>query len=243
VVLTGVHLGAWGKEFGRHLRHLLRAILRETDTPRLRLSSLEPWDLDAEFFELWQDARLCRHLHLPLQSGCPATLRRMARNATPQAFRRLVAAARNVVPNAAITTDVIAGFPGEIEAEFRESLDFVREMQFAGGHAFTYSPMPGTGAARMRDQVPIEVRRRRNHEYRHLLRKRPSHRLREVGHRRMVLWESCASDRDGSWRLGGLTDNYVRVIAGPRNPVGTCSMRWSFGRRRRKTSGIIVKTG
>jgi threonylcarbamoyladenosine tRNA methylthiotransferase MtaB len=224
---------------------LLRAILRETDTPRLRLSSLEPWDLDAEFFELWQDARLCRHLHLPLQSGCPATLRRMARKATPQAYRRLVAAARNVVPNAAITTDVIAGFPGETEAEFRASFDFVREMQFAGGHAFTYSPMPGTGAARMRAQVPIEVRRRRNHEYRDLFAQAArAHRLREVGHRRMVLWESCASDRDGSWRLGGLTDNYVRVIARAAEPrwnmIDAVELREEAGER---LQGIIVKTG
>ena len=81
VVLTGVHLGSWGQDLSPslHLRHLVAAILRETDIPRLRLSSLEPWDLDASFFELWANPRLCRHLHLPLQSGCAATLRRMSR--------------------------------------------------------------------------------------------------------------------------------------------------------------------
>src|SRR5512140_3036507 len=82
IVLTGVHLGSWGQESGSHLRERVRAILRGTDVPRIRLSSLEPWDLDADFFALWENERLCRHLHLPLQSGCAATLRRMARKTT-----------------------------------------------------------------------------------------------------------------------------------------------------------------
>src|SRR5581483_9676306 len=163
IVLTGVHLGSWGQDFNKHLRDLVKAVLRETDVPRLRLSSLEPWDLDADFFALWEDPRLCQHLHLPLQSGCAATLRRMARKTTPASFRDLVADARQAMPDAAITTDVIAGFPGETEAEFAESLDFIREMNFAGGHAFTYSPRPGTGAARMGGQVRPEVRKERNH--------------------------------------------------------------------------------
>jgi threonylcarbamoyladenosine tRNA methylthiotransferase MtaB len=162
IVLTGVHLGSWGQDFGMHLRDLVQAILRETDVPRLRLSSLEPWDLDAEFFGLWVDPRLCRHLHLPLQSGCAATLKRMARKITPDSFRELVSAARAAMPDAAITTDIIAGFPGETEKEFHESLEFVAEMDFAGGHAFTYSPRPGTGAARMGGQVPPEIRKERN---------------------------------------------------------------------------------
>src|SRR6266540_4710133 len=83
IVLTGVHLGSWGYDFGKHLRDLINAILWETDVPRLRLSSLEPWDLDADFFSLWADKRLMPHLHLPLQSGCESTLRRMARKTTP----------------------------------------------------------------------------------------------------------------------------------------------------------------
>ena len=153
IVLTGVHLGAWGKDLGMDLRRLVHAVLSRTDVPRLRLSSLEPWDLDREFFDLWEDPRLCPHLHLPLQSGCAATLRRMARRTTPRSFRLLLEAARDLIPEVAITTDVIAGFPGETEAEFEESLAFVREMEFAGGHAFTYSPRPGTAAARRPDQI------------------------------------------------------------------------------------------
>ena len=162
IVLTGVHLGSWGQEWGKHLRELVKAILRETDTPRLRLSSLEPWDLDVDFFQLWEDERLCQHLHLPLQSGCDATLRRMARKTTAASFRDLVAAARQIMPDAAITTDVIAGFPGETDDEFAESLDFIKEMNFAGGHAFTYSPRPGTAAMRLAGQIRPEVRKERN---------------------------------------------------------------------------------
>src|SRR5687768_16499486 len=98
IVLTGVHLGSWGYDFGVYLRDLVKAILRETDLPRLRLSSLEPWDLNADFFSLWEDPRLMPHLHLPLQSGCESTLKRMARKTTPASFRELVSAARNVMP-------------------------------------------------------------------------------------------------------------------------------------------------
>ena len=92
IVLTGVHLGSWGQDFNepRSLRDLLETILKIPEITRLRLSSLEPWDLDDEFFTLWQDARLCRHLHLPLQSGSAATLRRMARKVTPDSFADLV---------------------------------------------------------------------------------------------------------------------------------------------------------
>ncbi|MGE5222190.1 MAG: MiaB/RimO family radical SAM methylthiotransferase, partial [Omnitrophica WOR_2 bacterium] len=120
VVLTGVHLGSWGHDFQERqsLRRLVNAILEETDVPRLRLSSLEPWDLDEAFFSLFKNTRLCPHLHLPLQSGCAATLRRMARKTTPDAFYRLVEAARAAAPDIAITTDIITGFPGEDENEF-----------------------------------------------------------------------------------------------------------------------------
>ncbi|KAA0276840.1 MAG: MiaB/RimO family radical SAM methylthiotransferase, partial [Chloroflexi bacterium] len=115
IVLTGVHLGSWGNDFGFHLRDLVKALLRDTDVRRLRLSSLEPWDLDAGFFSLWEDSRLMPHLHLPLQSGSDSTLKRMARKTTTDSFRELVHAARAVIRDVAITTDLIAGFPGETE--------------------------------------------------------------------------------------------------------------------------------
>jgi threonylcarbamoyladenosine tRNA methylthiotransferase MtaB len=219
IVLTGVHLGSWGQEIGMHLKDLIRAILRETDVPRLRLSSLEPWDLNADFFSLWEDRRLMPHLHLPLQSGCESTLKRMARKTTPGSFRGLVAAARQVMPDVAVTTDVIAGFPGETEDEFAESLAFVRETDFAGGHVFTYSARPGTGAARMKGQVRPEVRKQRNHILRQALdESEKSYRERFVGRRMSVLWESTSELDEWGWQMEGLTGNYLRVKAPASSP-------------------------
>jgi threonylcarbamoyladenosine tRNA methylthiotransferase MtaB len=214
IVLTGVHLGSWGYELDAHLRDLVKAILTRTDTPRLRLSSLEPWDLDADFFQLWKDERLCQHLHLPLQSGCAATLKRMARKTTPASFRDLVADARQIMPDAAITTDVIAGFPGETDEEFAESLAFIREMDFAGGHAFTYSPRPGTGAARLGGQIRHEVRKERNAILRDVFAEGArAYRQRFLGQKMSVLWESVAQMDGQGWQMEGLTGNYLRVAA------------------------------
>ena len=222
IVLTGVHLGSWGYDlstslktgFHLHLKDLIQAILRETDVPRLRLSSLEPWDLNADFFSLWDDKRLMPHLHLPLQSGCESTLKRMARKTTPASFRELVAAARAAIPDAAITTDIIAGFPGETDDEFAESLAFVREMNFAGGHVFTYSPRPGTGAARMKGQVRHEIRKKRNRILHDVLEESAnSYRQRFLGQTLSVLWESVLEMGDEGWQMTGLTGNYLRVNA------------------------------
>jgi len=214
IVLTGVHLGSWGYELDAHLRDLVKAILTHTNTPRLRMSSLEPWDLDADFFSLWEDERLCQHLHLPLQSGCASTLKRMARKTTPASFRDLVTAARQIMPDVAITTDVIAGFPGETDDEFAESLEFIHEMDFAGGHAFTYSSRPGTGAACLAGQVRHEVRKERNAILRELFKEGAKvYRRRFVGQETSVLWESVTQLDSQGWQLEGLTGNYLRVEA------------------------------
>ena len=219
IVLTGVHLGSWGQEWDRHLRELVRAILDQTETPRLRLSSLEPWDLDADFFGLWRDRRLCGHLHLPLQSGSRSVLKRMARKTTPESFRELVAAARSVMPEAAVTTDVIAGFPGESEDEFAETLDFVREMDFAGGHVFAYSARPGTAAARMKGQIRPEVRKKRNAVLREAFEESAqAYRQKFVGRRMSVLWESVSELDEWGWQMEGWTENYLRVRAASSSP-------------------------
>jgi len=214
IVLTGVHLGSWGYDFDLHLTELIQAILRETDVPRLRLSSLEPWDLSNDFFSLWEDKRLMPHFHLPLQSGSESTLRRMARKTTPESFRELVSAARDVLPDVAITTDIIAGFPGETEDEFAETLDFVREINFASGHVFTYSPRPGTGAARMKGQVKPELRKKRNHILHDVLEESSkSYREKFIGQSMSVLWESTSEMGEHGWQMEGLTENYLRVSA------------------------------
>jgi threonylcarbamoyladenosine tRNA methylthiotransferase MtaB len=219
IVLTGVHLGSWGYDFDGHLKDLIKTVLYETDVPRLRLSSLEPWDLNEDFFLLWEDPRLMPHLHLPLQSGCEFTLRRMARKTTPASFRKLLSAARGAIPDVAITTDIIAGFPGETEDEFAESLDFVREMNFAGGHVFTYSPRPGTGAAKMKAQVRPEVRKKRNHILHDALEESArSYREKFVGQKASVLWESTSEMGESGWQMEGHTENYLRVKAFAQSP-------------------------
>lgn len=217
IVLTGVHLGSWGKDrdarIGR-LSDLVQTILVETDVPRLRLSSLEPWDIDKDFFDLWQDPRLCRHLHLPLQSGSAGVLRRMARKVTPSSYADLLETARTAIPGIAITTDLIAGFPGETEEEFAETMEFVEKMDFSGGHVFTYSARPATAAAGMPAQVPHPLRKKRNAALRDIIsRSARSYARRFVGEDLKVLWETSKLQEDGNWQLGGLSDNYLHINA------------------------------
>ena len=216
IVLTGVHLGSWGYDFESpsHLSNLISAILSETDTPRLRLSSLEPWDISSDFFEHWQSPRICRHLHLPLQSGSDATLRRMGRRITPQAYLDLVSQASATIPGVAITTDIITGFPGETEAEFSESAAFVKQMAYAGGHVFTYSDRPGTAAARLPDQIQHSISKQRNARMREILQESSStFREFHLGQDLRVLWEKATPVDVNQWELSGLTDNYMRVSA------------------------------
>ena len=216
IVLTGVHMGSWEQDLGTQsgLSSLVKAILAGSDTPRLRLSSLEPWDIDDDFFQLWQDSRLANHLHLPVQSGCGATLKRMARKTSPEAYAALIKTARSAIKDVAITTDVITGFPGETEDESKESLAFIEEMAFARGHVFTYSERQGTAAAQMAGSVPYPVRKIRNAQVRQVLAKSEhAFQDRSLGDIRPVLWERASSRSAAGWALSGLTDNYLRVSA------------------------------
>ena len=216
IVLTGVQLGSWGLDLPTplHLADLIFTLLSQTSVPRLRLSSLEPWDLDADFFSLWQDGRLCRHLHLPLQSGSRTVLKRMRRKTTPGSFAALVQAVRVAIPEVAITTDIIAGFPGETETEFSETLEFIKAMNFAGGHVFTYSARPGTPAARMSMPIRREIQKERNAAMRAMLKESAhAYLARFIGLTLPVLWEASSKLTDAGWTLQGLTDNYIHVTA------------------------------
>jgi threonylcarbamoyladenosine tRNA methylthiotransferase MtaB len=216
IVLTGVHLGSWGYDFGepQHISSLVRAILDQTTTPRLRLSSLEPWDITPDFFELWKNERICRQLHLPLQSGCAATLKRMGRKITPEVFGALVHEAHRAIPGVAVTTDIITGFPGETEDEFTESAEFVKAMNFADGHVFTFSARPGTSAAKFPDPVPTKIAKTRNALMRQILeRSEADFRLQQVGSGLAVLWERAVQINHNEWQMSGLSDNYVRIQA------------------------------
>jgi threonylcarbamoyladenosine tRNA methylthiotransferase MtaB len=215
VVLSGVHLGSYGHDLRdeRGLQHLIERILGETDIERLRLSSLEPWDLDARFFDVFSDPRLLPHLHLPLQSGCDETLKRMARRTSRGEFSALVTEAHARVPDIAISSDIIVGFPGETEKEFEHSIGLVEELAFSRLHIFRYSKRVGTPAAKMGSQVsgPIaQERSRRMHALAADLEHRFNSKL--VGRTFDVLWET-AEDHGDALVWSGLTPNYVRVTA------------------------------
>jgi len=215
-VITGVHLGAYGRDLGADLRALVGALLDDTAIARLRLSSLEPFDLTPGFFGLWgqSEGRLMPHLHLPAQSGSDAVLRRMGRRNSVSDFEALALAAREAIPGLTITTDLIAGFPGETEADFKETMNFARRVGFAHIHVFTYSARAGTAAARFNSQVPQAERRRRSRVLA-ALGSELSHKVRRsfLGDKRPVLWEKPAASANGAVLWTGLTDNYLRVLA------------------------------
>jgi threonylcarbamoyladenosine tRNA methylthiotransferase MtaB len=214
VVLTGVQLGAWGKDLGERsgLEALLNSILLHTRIPRIRLSSLEPWNLNSALLGVLSDPRMCPHLHLPLQSGCAATLRRMQRPVTPEEFQRRVEAARAAIHSLAITSDLIVGFPGETDSDFLESLEFVRAMRFARLHIFRFSARPGTVAAALPGRVPRETVRTRARSAAHADRESVDAFLRGyLGGEAEVLWEH--GDGCGHFRGGTRNGISVRIQA------------------------------
>ncbi len=211
-VLTGVHVGGYGSDTDSSLTRLVKRILDETDTPRLRFASVEPWDLPDDFFALFDNPRLMPHIHLPLQSGSDSVLRRMARRCRTDDFRRLADRARQQVSDINITTDIIAGFPGETEQEWRETMTFVESIGFGHLHIFPYSPREGTKAARMPNQVDKATRQARCRELAEL-----GHRMkldamrRMVGSTQAVLWEQPETRPDGRLVHHGYTPNFLRV--------------------------------
>lgn len=247
VVLTGVQISHY-RWRGNGLYDLVSAVLEETArlgpaAPRLRLTSIAPWRFDDRLLDLFmedrsrgmREARLCRHVHLSLQSGSTATLRRMRRPYTAAEFAGLVGRLRAAVPGIAITTDVIVGFPGETEKEFEESRAFVREMAFARPHVFPYSVREGTEAAELPDHVPHEVQKERMGRMLELAAELEQEFQRaHVGERLEVLWEE---HRDGAWL--GTSDNYIRV----RLEEGTGDTEGLWGRRTEVEVTGLVKGG
>lgn len=221
-VLTGVHLGSYGRDFPddrrSDLKELVATLLGETDIPRLRLSSLEPWELADDFFDLWArwSERLCPHLHLPLQAGTDRQLRAMARRCTTTSFRQLVEDARSAVADLLITTDLIVGFPGESDADFEQGLAFVEEMRFVHAHLFPFSARQGTAAARFEGQLSHEVKRARLQRMQRVIATTGhAERARFIGQTRSVLFEGegrALTNQPGRLWFG-LTDNYLRVAA------------------------------
>jgi threonylcarbamoyladenosine tRNA methylthiotransferase MtaB len=209
IVLTGIHLGDYHPDGDeeRDLGDLIAALLHETDIRRIRVSSLEPEDFRLEWLELWKNPRMCRHLHLPMQSGSDHILRRMARRYNSERYRTIVTTAKRLVPGMAISTDIITGFPGESDSDFEQTYQLAVELQFAKAHIFRFSPRQGTAAARMQGQIKDEIKKVRS-ERLLTLNDQDVRRFRQqfLGEEVEVLLESY---KHGRWE--GLTDNYLRV--------------------------------
>ncbi len=208
VVLTGTKIGSYNYG-GVNLRGLIEHILAEAGVTRLRLSSLQPQEISPELIGLWQDTRLCHHFHLSLQSGSDGVLSRMRRRYSVSAYQGAVSLIRALVPESAITTDVMVGFPGETETEFQESYDFCRQMEFARLHVFTYSLRRGTEAARMPHKVSDKAKKERSQKMLALAKESTQNfNQKFLGKAMTVLWEKQS---DGIW--SGHTDNYIKVYA------------------------------
>jgi threonylcarbamoyladenosine tRNA methylthiotransferase MtaB len=209
VVLTGTQLGSYGFDLPEmNLAAMLKRVLNETGIERLRVSSLQPVEITDELLDIWSDegeGRLCRHFHMALQSGSDAILSRMRRRYTADEFVLTVERVRSAVPEATITGDAIAGFPGETEVDHRSTLDVIERVGFADLHVFPYSERPGTSAAHLDDRVDHGVQTRRAAEIRELASGLSrSFRENAVGGVAPVLWENNAP-------ATGLTDTYLRV--------------------------------
>jgi threonylcarbamoyladenosine tRNA methylthiotransferase MtaB len=214
VVLTGVHAGAYLDGRDTDLGGLIDRILAGTEIPRLRLSSLEPWNFKPHWVALWSryEGRLCAHLHMSVQSGSASVLRRMARPYDPATYANKLAALRDAIPDLGVTTDIIVGFPGETDEEHAESLAFVDAMAYSGAHIFTYSSRPGTEAAQMPGHIPPAVKETRYREMKRAAsRSAKAFEAAMLGKDVRVLWES----RDNEGRAWGWTENYLRVYAPP----------------------------
>lgn len=222
VVLTGVSLGDYGRDWApdRHgpsaLAGLMRRILDETELPRLRLSSINPMEFDLQVAELLGHPRVCRHLHLPLQSGSDRILALMRRRHTVADYRTIVETARRAAPDVAVAADVIAGFPGETPEDHRRTLALAEELALADLHVFPYSPRRGTAAALSPEQVPDEEKRRRSHELLALkVRLRERYLRSQLGSVQQVLFEQ----RSGATTWEGVTDTYIRVYVESARPL------------------------
>jgi len=211
IALTGVHVGGYGSDIESSLFRLLTRILEHSDIPRIRLASVEPWDLGPGFFFLFENPRLMPHMHLPIQSGSDTVFRRMARRCKTVEFARLVEQARETIPLFNVTTDLIAGFPGETDEEWRQTMDFIASVGFGHMHIFPFSARAGTRAARLPEQVDGAIRKARSREMHLLAAELKRQELaRHIGTQVEVLWEQQINADTGQWI--GYTSHYHKII-------------------------------
>jgi len=223
VVISGINLGRWGRDLpartqrpttsDQRLVALIRAILTETNLEKLRISSVEPMDWSDELISLVASSpRIAKHAHVPMQSGSDAVLRRMHRKYRPWHYRAKIEKIRAAIPDAAIGADVMVGFPGETDAEFEATRKMIEELPFTYLHVFTYSPRPGTPAASMKNQVPMNVARERNRVLRELAAEKKLAFMRGFIGKSLdaITLNVGGSDADGEF-TEALTDNYLKL--------------------------------
>ena len=205
VVLSGINLGRWCRDLegSSRLVDLVRRLLNETEIERLRLSSVEPMDWSDSLLELVaRSPRIAKHVHAPLQSGSDKVLRRMHRKYRPRHYADRILNARALMPDCAVGADVMTGFPGESEQEFEESRAFIESLPFTYLHVFTYSARPGTPAADVTEQVPMEIRKYRTHVLRDLAQRK------NLEFRKSMLGRTISAVTLDN---GALSENYLKV--------------------------------
>lgn len=226
VVISGINLGRWGRDLSPpetpqpRFELVVRAILEHTDLEKLRISSVEPMDWSDELIRLVADSpRIAKHAHVPMQSGSDRVLRLMHRKYRPWHYREKIAKVRAAMPSAAIGADVMAGFPGESEKDFEQTLRMVEQLPFTYLHVFTYSARPGTPAATMRNQVPLHVAHGRNRRLRELATQKKEEFMRSFVEKTLEAITLGASDGE---QTECVTDNYLKLLLQQSHPAN----RW-----------------
>jgi len=209
IVITGIQVASFGEDTGEKLSDVIATLSNIPNLQRLRLSSIDPWAIDGEFIEAVMNSPiLCEHFHLSLQSGCDATLERMNRRYTIDEYICAASSLMAIKPEAALTTDIIVGFPGETEEDFGQCMEIVRGLGFAQVHVFEYSPRKGTAAATFPNQVPDKIKSARGEEMRQLAKELRENFLQmQVGKTMPVLFET--KNKNGLWT--GFSSNYCPV--------------------------------
>lgn len=214
VVLTGIHIASYGKDLGEiRLMDLVRMIHDIDGIDRIRIGSIEPTLVTEDFASAAAGmGKLCPHYHISLQSGCDETLARMNRRYTTEQYRRAIALLRKWIPDVAVTTDVMVGFPGETDAEFEETYKFIEEIRFAKMHVFKFSPRKGTPAASLEGQVPSQAKEARSMRVIELSEScAQAFHNSFIGREMPVLYEQEVKGSKGLYE--GLTPNYIRVMS------------------------------
>ena len=216
IVLTGIHLGNYGRDLhdGTSLATLVEELLRIPNLLRIRMGSIESVELSDDLINLIKDEpRVCRHLHLPIQSGSDAVLRRMNRHYRLPEYKKLISELREKIPGLALTTDLIVGFPGETEENFMETLETLRELRFSAIHVFPYSQRTGTPAAVFPNQVPGDIKKDRVHRVQEL-EKEISKEYRKTFLQKTV---HVLIEEEKNGYFEGLSDEYIRVSITDKN--------------------------